>query len=245
MYAEKLKSIRIICIDLNKNGVAGLSKAKRPQRTAKVSGISSPGSAKRFQNLMREEFQSKQIDDKGNYVILHERLDLGERSNLHVITYSTEKIYISASPYVPVEKFNQIATRIVQLAQQSTKPLEEIRPLSVQRAKNLVAFASGMSLDDPYQRMVIIILIDTSNEIVLREMMKSAKIQGAPLDEGIPQKIKRLKNKGLAIPKEDEIKNLREIRNRVVHYGDIPDKTQAKEVIKIAEAVIESVSKDD
>lgn len=222
-----------------------MSKTKRHQRLAKVSGISSPGSAKRFCNFIREELHSKQVADRGEYVVLHERTDFGERRYLDIVTYTTDKIYISASPFIPPNTFNRTATRIVELAQQSVKPLEEIRPLSIQRAKNLVGFASGMNLDDEYQRIVIIILADTSNEIVLREMMKSAKIQGAPLDEGIPQKIKRLKDKGYIILKEDKIRNLREIRNRVVHYGDIPDKSQAEEAIKIAKSVIESVSKND
>ena len=222
-----------------------MSKTKRHQRTAKVSGVSSSGPTKRFVDFMREEFHSKKVIDKGEYVVLHERIDFGERRYLDVIAYTTDKIYISASPFLPPNIFSQTATRIVELAQQSVKPLEETRPLSVKRAKNLVGFASGMNFDDEFQRIVMIILADTSNEIVLREMMKSAKIKGAPLDEGIPQKIKRLKDKGYVILKKDEIENLRELRNRVVHYGDIPDKSQAEEAIKIARSVIESVSKND
>lgn len=221
-----------------------MSKTKRHQRTIKVIGISSGGPVKRFRNLLRGGFKSQVVVDKGEYVILHERINLDE-GNLDLIAYTTDKIYISASPFVPLAKFNELATKIGQLAQKSIKPLEEIRPLSIQRAKDIVGFASNMNLDDEYQRMAIIILVDTSSEMILREMMKAEKIGGPPLDDGIPQKIKRLKDKNLVIPKEEMIKNLRELRNRVVHYGDIPSKSQAEEAIKMAKSVIGSVSKDD
>lgn len=64
------------------------------------------------------------------------------------------------------------------------------------------------------------------------------------MDEGIPDKIRRLKEKGYLVPKEREIGNLREIRNRVVHHGDIPDKSQAEEALRIAQIVLKSVSKE-
>jgi len=72
--------------------------------------------------------------------------------------------------------------------------------------------------------------------------MKVANIEGAPLDEGIPAKIERLKNKGLAVMHEMQIKDLREVRNRIVHYGELPNKAQAVEALKIAQKVLDSVS---
>jgi hypothetical protein len=92
--------------------------------------------------------------------------------------------------------------------------------------------------------MVAIILSDTCHEIVLREQMKELNIEGAPLDEGIPDKIKRIKDKGYAIIEEDAIKNLRETRNRIVHYGEVPHRGQAEEALKIAKQVLKSVSKN-
>ncbi|KPV62195.1 MAG: hypothetical protein AOA66_1434 [Candidatus Bathyarchaeota archaeon BA2] len=105
------------------------------------------------------------------------------------------------------------------------------------RAKNILEFASKLNVDDDYERMVAVILADTSNEIVLREEMKAAGIEGPPLDEGIPEKIKRL-DKGKFVCEEDGVKNTRELRNGIVHRGDIPDKTQAAKALEIAKTVL-------
>jgi hypothetical protein len=43
-------------------------------------------------------------------------------------------------------------------------------------------------------------------------------IKGPPLEEGIPEKIKKIKAKGYTIIGEDEIKNLREERNRAINF---------------------------
>ena len=219
-------------------------KPKRHRRKAKVSGVSSKDSSKRFKDFISEEFNSRKVPDRGEYVVLHERMRLEDKHDLDVIVYTTDTIYISASPFLPLDTFNRIATRIVQLAQQSTKPLEEIRPLSILRAKNILSFALQLNLDDEYQRMVIMILADTSNEIVLTEQMKAAGFKGSILDEGVPVKIKKLKEKQVAILNEKGIRNLREIRNRVVHQGDIPDRSQGEEALRIAQRVLKSVSKE-
>ena len=212
-------------------------KPKRHQRKAKVSGVSAPDCSKRFKSFLTEVLNSRGVPDRGEYVVLHERMRLEDKNVLDVIVFTTDTIYISASPFMALDTFNQIATRIVQLAQQSIKPLEEIRPLSILRAKNILSFALQLNLDDEYQRMVIMILADTSNEIVLTEQMKAAGFKGSILNEGIPVKIKKLEEKGIAVLNGAGIRNLRETRNRVVHYGDIPDKSQAEEALRIAQRV--------
>jgi len=216
-----------------------LSKTKRPERKAKVTGISSEEAIKRFKYFLSKDFHSVMVEDRGQYVILHERIHLGDKNYMDVIVYTTDTIFISASPLVFLDTFNDIATKMVRAAQQSVTRLAEIRPLALQRAKNILGFASNLNLDDEYQRMVVVILADTSNEIVLREQMKALGIEGPPLDEGIPQKIMRIKDKGVIVYNEDEIKSVRELRNRIVHYGDIPDKTQATKALNIAQSVLE------
>jgi hypothetical protein len=96
-------------------------------------------------------------------------------------------------------------------------------------------------LDKDYERMIAIILSDTSNEIVLREKMRAYQIGGAALDDSIPEKIRRLKEKGCQIVEEAAIKDLRGARNRIVHYGEIPHKGQAEECLKVADRVLQSV----
>jgi hypothetical protein len=99
-------------------------------------------------------------------------------------------------------------------------------------------YVSGSAL---MSSMITIILSDTCNEIVLREKMKALKIGGAALDDNIYGKIKRLKDKGCPVPNEEGITNLRETRNRIVHYGEIPHRGQAEKSLAIAKSVLESV----
>jgi len=215
-----------------------MSSLKRLDRKVEVHGISASEASKRFDYFLSKEFQASKIEDKGSYVVMHSRVRLPNRENLDVIVYTTDTIYLSTSPFVPKETFDSLATRIVQLAQQSTKSLEEIRPLTLLRARGILESASKLNLDDEFDRMSIVILADISNEIVLREHMKAAKIEGSPLDEGIPEKIKRLKDKGKVVFEDAEIINTRELRNGIVHRGDIPDRNQTKKALQIAQSVL-------
>lgn len=219
-----------------------MSKTVRKDRKAEVKDIASEPAIKRYKSFLESEFGAVDVPDRGQYVLLHKRIKLPEKKSIDIIVYSTNIIYISGSTFVQEAEFGAVATRAIQLAQQATTPLELRRPISVQRAKCILDFAKKIHLDDEYQRMVAIILSDTCNEIILREQMKALRIQGAPLDEGIPDKIKRIKDKGYAVIAEDAIKNLRETRNRVVHYGEVPHVGQATEGLKTAQKVLESVS---
>lgn len=219
-----------------------MSKPKRKDRKAEVNGISTEVAIKKYKGFLESEFEAADVQDRGEYVLLHKRIKLPEKRKIDIIVYSTEKIYVSGSAYISENEFATMATRIIQLAQQATAPLEEARPISIQRAKCIWDFANKLDLDNEYERMVAIILSDTCNEIILREQMKALRIEGAPLDEGIPDKIKKIKSKGYSVIAEDAIKNIRETRNRIVHYGEIPHKEQAAEALKIAERVLKSVS---
>jgi hypothetical protein len=219
-----------------------MSKTKRNDRKAEVIGVSSGESPKRYKMLLEQELGVVDIPDRGQYVSLHKRIRLPDKMFIDIIVYSTDTIYVSGSAYIKPEEFARIATKIIELAQQAiTPPLEKMRPISVQRAKDLLGFAGNLNLDKDYERMIAIILADTCNEIVLREKMKALNIDGVPLDDNIPEKIKRLKAKGCQIVDEEAIKNVRETRNRIVHYGDIPHKGQAEESLKIADHVLQSV----
>jgi hypothetical protein len=218
-----------------------MSKPKRNDRKAEVTNISSGDSIKRYKTLLETEFGAFGVEDKGEYVLLHSRIRLPDRKFIDIIVYSTDRIYISGSAFIDADEFGQKATRIVELAQQANTPIEDVRPISVQSAKDILDFAKKLDLDKDYERMIAIILSDTSNEIVLREKMKAYQIGGAALDDSIPEKIRRLKEKGCQIPEEAAMKDLRGTRNRIVHYGEIPHKGQAEECLKVADRVLQSV----
>ena len=149
-------------------------------------------------------------------------------------------IFISSSPKTSSSTFERIASEVAEIAQTSITKVTETRPLTILRANNILDFASKLDLDNEYERMVVIILSDISNEIILREKMKSLKIEGSPLDAGIPNKIKTIKEKGQDVYKKEEIKQVRELRNGIVHSGNIPDKNQAKKALEVAIDVLKN-----
>ncbi|MGA2308507.1 MAG: hypothetical protein ABSG57_03035 [Candidatus Bathyarchaeia archaeon] len=218
-----------------------MSKPNRSDRKAEVGGISSSNSIKRYSALLENKLGAFDVKDNGEYVLLHKRIRLPAKKFIDAIVYSTDRIYISGSAYIDSDEFGQNATRIVELAQQAISPVENVRPISIQSAKDILDFAKHLNLDKDYERMIAIILSDTSNEIVLREKMKAFQIAGVALDDSIPEKIRRLREKGCQFVEEVGIKNLREIRNKIVHYGEIPHKGQAEECLKLADRVLRSV----
>jgi len=215
------------------------NRPRRHERKAKVVGISSKEAIGRFEYSLSRKFNCKRVEDRGQYVVFHGRIHLGNKSNMDVIIYTTDKIFISASPFLQSEEFDEVSTQIIGIAQQSVKKLTDLRPVTLQRARSILEFASKLDIGDEFQRMVVVILADTSNEIVLREHMKALKIQGPPLEAGIPEKIKYIKQKGNFVYAENEILNVRELRNGIVHYGNIPDKKQTAEALRIALDVLE------
>jgi len=213
--------------------------AKRHERKVKIDRVSSKEAIERFEYSLSKTFDYKRVEDRGQYVVCHGRVHLGNKTNIDIIIYTTDKIFISATPYLQPEKFNEVADKIVSIAQQSVEKLADLRPVTLQRASSILQFALELNIDNEYQRMIAVILADTSNEIVLREQMKALRIQGPPLDAGIPEKIKYIKEKGRDVYMENEIMNVRELRNGIVHHGNIPDKEQTREALQIAKEVLE------
>ncbi|KPV62196.1 MAG: hypothetical protein AOA66_1435 [Candidatus Bathyarchaeota archaeon BA2] len=94
-----------------------MSKLKRYERKAVVSGISAADAMGRFKYRLSKELGSTKVEDKGQYVVLHERIRLRNRDFMDVIVYTTDRMYISASPRISSEAFNDMATKIVRMAQ--------------------------------------------------------------------------------------------------------------------------------
>ena len=207
-------------------------------RTVKIIGIKEPKNIQRFEHFIKKSFRCESVEDLGNYVVTHLRIH--DVRPVDVIVYTSNKIYITGSPLMHPDTFNRIATKVAEIAQESVTGLVKERPITLQRAGGILEFASKLNPDDEFERMVIVILADTSNEIVLTEKMKALEIKGTPLEEGVPTKIEYIKKKGKNVYRESEIKNIRALRNDIVHHGNIPLAAQARESLKIALDVLEN-----
>jgi len=207
--------------------------ARALQKSITISHISELENFERLLDLLGEKYKCKQIEDEGESVVGHCRISLQKNQEINIVVYTTDRVLIRASPRTASELFDKEALSVEIIAKQATTLVSITRPLTAQRAKTILDYTLTLNPDEEIQRMVIIILCDTANEIILREKLKALGFQGAPLDEGIPDKIKRIEDKGHVVYRAEEVKNIRELRNGIVHRGDIPDQGQTEKCLEI------------
>jgi hypothetical protein len=208
-------------------------------KAEEIDGISKKHSIEKFIHNLKNRYDVKQIPDKGPHVLVHIKA-ICEGKNFDVIVYKSSKIKITSSK-IESTRFNIIANEIFELARTSDSKISETRGLFLQRAKSIVNHIVSLNLDDETNRMLAVILSDTSNEIVITELMQYEKIDGSPLEDNLPNKIKQLKKKNKIIFKELEIMQVRTLRNSIVHQGNIPFKEQAQQTIDIAKEVLDHI----
>lgn len=205
-----------------------------------IDGISKKHSIEKFIHNLSNKYDIKQIPDKGPHVLVHLKA-IYEGKNLDVIVYKSSKVKITSSSKIDSTPFNNIADAIFELARASDSKISETRRLFLQRAKSIVNYIMSLNLGDETNRMLAVILSDTSNEIVITELMRHEKIDGSPLEDNLPNKIKHLKKKDKIMFKESEIMQVRTLRNSIVHQGNIPFKEQAQQAIDIAKEVLDHI----
>ena|SRR2546426_6569713 len=218
-----------------------MSKGNPNSRTIKVPKITEKDTLRRFEDYLLSSLGGKKVEDKGQYVVLHAIVPFPENFESNVIVFSSDKIFISSSGIAGKSDFDKIATDIGEAAQRAKESVKQTRPITLMKAKSLLDYAGRLNLSDENDRMVAVIISDTSNEIILTECLKSYNIKGDALGEGIPQKIDRLKTKGMNVHKPTEIKNSRELRNDIVHNGNVPSIDQAKRCLQNSEEFYESL----
>jgi len=205
-----------------------------------IDGISTKHVLVRFIHNLKEKYDVKQIPDKGSHVSLHIKANY-EGKSFDVIVYNSSKVKITSSSKIDSPTFNNIVNDIFKLARASNSNIAGARALFLQKAKSIVNHISSLNLNDETNRMLAVILSDTSNEIVITELMRHEKIDGSPLEDNLPNKIKHLKKKDIIIFKESEITQVRTLRNTIVHQGNIPFKEQAQQAMNIATEVLDNI----
>ena len=187
----------------------------------------------KLEAVLSESMTAKKVADKGQYVLLHMKVPVLSYP-LDVIIYTTEIVLLSSPQGLPEHEFNKAADQIAQAIGWATKSLTGARPISTLRAKSLLTYVESLNLANENERMVSVIICDTCNEIMLREQMIALGIQGPPLEDGVPDKIKKIKEKKGMVYKENDIVQIRELRNTIVHHGQIPDKLQAEKCLDVS-----------
>jgi len=155
---------------------------------------------------------------------------------VNVSIYNTGSITIRGSPKNSFsEDINEIIERIVKTIE---IPFNESDHQLIHRAQILSDFINTLDLEQDIQRMTVVIISDTSCEILLK-----ARAELIAEKKSIPIKKTNLDNRGKIYQfiqdndcievMEKRIRNLRKRRNKLVHQGDIPTKKDAKYAIEV------------
>ena len=196
---------------------------------------------KRFKMLLQQQFHVTEVANKGETVIFHYKVEDESEIKVDIILYTTGNLCLSSSPKIEKRTFTLLENIIYNMAVQCIETLSETRPMTYLRATSILEFALNLDSAVDHNRMVLVILCDTANEILLTELLLKSKIKGPPLDESISEKIKRLEKKGIVIPIKDHILSIRNLRNDVVHKGVIPDINQRDAVAEKTQKFIETM----
>jgi hypothetical protein len=203
-----------------------------------VEGVSGSEALGLLKSMLLSSHGGKQIPDAGQYTAIHLRIPVAKDTTADVIVFSTDKIFVSASPNFGQSNFDSLAKEVEEVAGRCAKPLGKAKPLEKLRAEELLGYALGLDLEQDKERMVAVIIADTADEIVLTAKMKSLKIAGEALKAGIPDKIKYIRDKKEGVYMESEIKQIRDLRNGIAHSGNIPTHKEAKQVLEWAQEFV-------
>ncbi len=205
--------------------------------TIRVAGIATGRSRARLQHFLERSYSISQVPDKNLKVVLHLRTIIADKSPADIIIYANDTVTLSSSPNANPSSLAALVKEIEKVSKMSANI--PVRSSAISRSIELKDFVGKLDTSDELNRMVAIVLSDTANEIVLREKLRVHHVEGAALDEGIPDKIKRIEKKGELVYRSDEIITVRKLRNDVVHKGTIPSKKDAENVMEISADFLE------
>jgi hypothetical protein len=196
-----------------------------------VEGLTKREAAEKFQALISYKYGVKPSKDKGDYTVFHWKVGIEGDVKADMILFNNGTLTVSATPNLGTAKFDVFCQEIEKLATSGATSMAEEKPLPITRASGLIEYAKGLSLAAEKERMVAVIICDTSNEIVLTTKMRLLKFDGEALKAGVPKKIEYIEGKGEAVYLKERIKEIRELRNDVAHSGSIPSQKEAEQVV--------------
>ena len=198
------------------------------------------GCIEKFRILANQKYTYSEIKDKGKKVVFHIKIEI-EQGPITLKFYTNGTLHLSASPKLDLAIFDSIVKSVEGIAEQCTESIHDKRPVSAIRAREVLEFVSELDTAKSNERMVAVILCDTANEVILTEIMKDKRISGSALREGVLKKISYLEGKNVVVPFSKELSNIREVRNKAVHDGQIPSEGQVSAALKTTKQFIETM----
>ena len=203
-----------------------------------VPGIEIPRGIERFQYFLSDQYTINSVADQGETVLQHCRITFGASHDITLRVFTTGTVTLAASSQLVTSEFEGMCNQVEELARESSDTIDTPGNLPLARSKELLEYITAISSADENHRPIIVILADTIDEIVLREWLKRLVEYGQVLRAPIPDKVSAIEGNGKHVYLKDQIKSLRELRNNVIHEGQLPSQMQAITSLETATDVL-------
>lgn len=213
----------------------------------KTEGISDPDALRRFEIKLQEKYKIKKLSlPSASHVFRTEFcLDCSPEIPVSLQVWSSNTILIQGSPKISKRGFTTETRIIMELAKSSldATPDPDLTPYMI-RARTLFAYINRLNLGDEIERMTAVSIGDIVLDLLLCHKISlfglPRKDSEALMDLYIPNKIDAIKKKE-TVYREEEIKKVHILRNRIAHGGSLITEDEAGWAKDIIEDIIENI----
>lgn len=208
---------------------------QRFEDSRQIAGIQTEAALDKLRYILDQDFQCSDISDRGPSVRLHRRIVINPSNELVLKIYGNSTVNCSAPPRAPSGQVNELVRKVFLSCEASAYTITDRGLLSVSRAKEILEWVERFPEQSDVARIIVVVLSDSVIEMLVTEMMKDKGIRDQQsLREGIPYKLDKLKDQGLPVYSDSNIKQLRILRNKAVHEGNLPYENEVAEAKALA-----------
>lgn len=186
-----------------------------------VPGICDPACLRKLKTLLSQNFTvevDENIPDHMRFKATLRRTGLPRE--VHIEIFANENTETKASPEVATS-FQDICSEVKSIFAEAVTILSRQDTVRVNRARRIVEYITSLSVENEVERMVIATLCDIILDLLATEKLSNYSHRRQDLEnESVGAKLDMLE-KQFQIPvyKPKQIRDIRELRNKVAHGG--------------------------
>jgi hypothetical protein len=201
----------------------------QPRRQIQTPGICKDICLKKLKFLLNQDYTMTEIANPPNHIRFKadlRKIDLPREVHLEV--FANSNVVFTSSPELD-PLFAQISANIELILRESLSIVSSRTTVRVARARRIKDYVDGLSVDDEIQRMVIVALCDIILDLIVTEKLFSFTTRREDLEnESVGAKISQLERQHhVKLYKPKEIRDIRELRNKIAHGGTSPAREEA------------------
>lgn len=208
----------------------------RPLRKGfRIPGISDAFCLQKTKQLLQQEYTLLETGEIPSHMILKGRIFTpGISHPIHLEVFTNENVELIASPDIGADTFKALSSRIERLLEQSVDILSRRNTIRVIRARKILEYIQGLSVNNDVERMIIVSLCDIVLDLLVTEKLSQFTSERRILENAsVPVKIRALEE-NIPVYRSRDICNIRVLRNKVAHGGTPTNKEEADWAFKTA-----------